>query len=1163
MTIILVLAMIMSLGATFVPNVSAGDPTVTGTVKSAVDPFGPIQGVKVMYAGDSGVFINTTTNLQGEFTILVAGGPMENFNLTFTSDGYQDRTVAIDTSVYVGDLAETNVTGLTPLPKIVGTVKDLGTNEPLADAVVTIDGDNIVTGTDGTFTKFVVAGTYDIFYKKDGYYNFENRSVVVNDDTDVGTIYLEMVVPTPTKTVWGIVTDVDSGVLLQGVDVAISSGDGKWISSMTDINGRYEMLAYPGNFEVRATFTGYETYESPNNDWLEVPSDKDAVRRDIQLTQIPSEDYSVTGTVNDGGAPLANAIVKFIRTDGKYEKSVVTDGAGGFNMAYNGTFKVYVEMDGYFPLVLPWDIDNTNDTDVIPNVDLDMTQITEDRKLFGFVGGTDIDNILAGAEITLYDKDNLHVMKTTSANNGYYEFMVHDGGSFAMIVDIDGYQSKAVSLDNIVADTNQEVWLDPSATDTVTYTYTFDNWTHITAVEEWVLVVDNVSKRAELDRKYGMGALGLTLNDWVLSDAEVNTNTESWKNFLIGKGIEQRDTSSFLTVNDVFYNLDEASFDVAITDAVTPTGIMADDGTIMVTKTYEYEAAGSIDFEPSMMVLDAKYDEAYTDYIYNIVLPLTPDQYELTDNETETTSVTVTGYNDPVEINPGTGTGTEAVTLYFAKSLSGEAVADIEDGLFFQILNETGALTGYIVSAPQSGVNTSVVFTAEGSTDPVGDIEMAHFAWDFENDGVVDASGMVVEHNFTTAGDMTVNLTIMETGGNITEVFLPVFVDNLAPKAVLSVNDSEENVTDDGTTITVEEDNPLVFNGMGSYDDINTANDKEGVIESWFWVWGDDTANTTVTSDEDNNVTHAYETPGTFTLQLFVTDVMGHESVAATRQVEVADITAPTIPDITMVNDTMVDAIGGIEDKTYYFGANETTDNFDVFDDLNFTWIFEFRGDETTLFGPWVQFTFTQIGDYNITLSGVDTAGNVKNFTKVINARVGDRPDLRVDISTWKFNPKDGSVGSKVTITVNITNIGNADATNVDVKFYVRNADGTDEELSGTLSLLDSNGTAMAGTTIKAGETVTAQFEWTPGTKGTYTLWVNASTPDEHTSQWENNKNTNYEFSTISVSEAGWVVYAIIGGGIAILVLLYFGIKYFMGMRAGGDVGRGDKKKKK
>ena len=86
------------------------------------------------------------------------------------------------------------------------------------------------------------------------------------------------------------------------------------------------------------------------------------------------------------------------------------------------------------------------------------------------------------------------------------------------------------------------------------------------------------------------------------------------------------------------------------------------------------------------LVLNATYDGTYVDYVYEIYLPTTPTHYELTDNETETTAVTVYGYNYPVTIDPEIGDGTETVSLYFDESLGGEAVAEINDGLYYEIL---------------------------------------------------------------------------------------------------------------------------------------------------------------------------------------------------------------------------------------------------------------------------------------------------------------------------------------------------------------------------------------------------------------------------------------------------------------------------------------------
>jgi hypothetical protein len=506
---------------------------------------------------------------------------------------------------------------------------------------------------------------------------------------------------------------------------------------------------------------------------------------------------------------------------------------------------------------------------------------------------------------------------------------------------------------------------------------------------------------------------------------------------------------------------------------------------------------------------------------------------------------------------------TETVTMTIEASEGGTAVVRITEGLFYELNSTTEGYEVIVRKGDQEAVDTEITFSAESSTDPVGDVTLANFTWDFGDglpaNGSVDY-GSTTTHNYTSSGEFTVNLTISETGGNMSWRDVIVHVDGLDPVADIQVNTSDANVTLNGTKLTVNEDLNLVFDGESSYDDLTAANDKDGIIDKWYWVWGDGTANNTVTSDDDNEINHTFSTPGIYYLNMAVTDIVGHESSYDNWTVTVKDITPPVILDISIFNSTMSEVQGCIENETFYFGANNTVDEFDEYEDLDFTWEFEKMGEILfTSTDGWTNYTFTAIGDVNVTLYAEDSAGNEANYTKIVNCMLGDRPDLELQSLTWTFDAEEGSVGKALTISVNITNNGHVDATNVEVTFNVRNADGTDDELTGTLTMT-SNGTTDDGI-IEPHEIVTASFVWKPSTKGTYTLWANCSTPDEHSSQLSDNNNIG-DFQEIVVKEAGWVIPAIIGAVIAVLLAVFFGTRYFMRMRTEPDFDRKEKRKK-
>ena len=149
------------------------------------------------------------------------------------------------------------------------------------------------------------------------------------------------------------------------------------------------------------------------------------------------------------------------------------------------------------------------------------------------------------------------------------------------------------------------------------------------------------------------------------------------------------------------------------------------------------------------------------------------------------------------------------------------------------------------------------------------------------------------------------------------------------------------------------------------------------------------------------------------------------------------------------------------------------------------------------------------------------------------------------------FGSETGSVGKALTISVNLTNTGTVNATDITVTFYIRNADGGDTTIgtvSNALLAVDANYTA----------TVT----WTPSKKGEYSIWAEASCSGEHSSQQWDNKIDDFDVQKISVNEAGWVVPAIIAVVLVVIVAVFFGMRYFMNTRMTAEDKSGKRKKK-
>ncbi len=1169
MTVLLVLAMIATVFAVFPASINAtGAYEITGTIRDAKEDK-LVDVVTVTFTNET-LGVNKVIIVSGSFITYL--DERADYNVTFEKEGYRTKTIKLLNSTFNDTTmsADLGTILLVPLPILEGTIKELNTEVSLDNVEVTIKNgttgdviDTIYTSS-GAFSHYVDAPLVDLYYSKNGYYDNMNESVAISDtDTNIGVVYLEKIIPEPTIWIWGIVFEEGTSDRLEGAVVSISKGDDKWITAVTNANGTYEMYAYPGNFQVKASLKGYYTYLSVD-DWLEVPKE---VRRDIYLEPTPDETLTLSGTVDDGANPVNNADVYLHSTDGQYVNHTTTNVAGAYTMKYydsNATFKLEVRHTDFYTYVHPSDISDANDTIA---VDISLEEIVQPRTLSGVVVDQATDYPIKEATVTLYDTTRLYSNSTSTGELGNYEFKVQGGADLVLIVNADGYQSNATDITALVTNNYTEVKLTPSQKDLINTTYTFVNWTVISVIQNESIEVDNVSIRAEMERKFGMGPLGLDLNNWNLVQGEV----DDWIEYLERKSLDQKDTSEFLTLDNQFYELDTASYNVDISGAIGD--ITTTTSTINITTFYSYTLVGELtDINATVfaLTLNGTYDTQTADYTYDIYLPLTPTLYEMTSYLTETINVDVTGYNDPITIDPREFVeDSETVTMTIENSMNGTAKAKIVDGLYY-ILNSTFDNYEAIVRMEDQtnfpDVDTLVTFSAEDSTDQIGNILLANFTWDFESDGTPDAWGIEVTYNFTTPGEKVVNLTITETGGNKTYRTLTVKVDSQAPTAGISVDVSDDNVTYSAGKVTINEDVPLTFSGVAFSDaegDVtssgsnSTDSEPFGILEKWYWSWGEEgVSNETITMEGSNNITHTYSTPGNYTLLMNVTDVVGHVSSDAVWTVNVKDITPPA-PDFVLRNATGIVVFECIENQPFSFNASPTTDNYDEIENMTFQWDFDRDGtiDETELN---VTYTFVEVDDYNVTVIATDRAGNEKNFTQVVHVSLGERPNLFMLYGTMDFGAGpgiegEGTAGSRVTISVNITNDGQIAANNVTVTFYIRNADGTDSPPIGTVTTA----------TIEAGGNYTATITWTPSTKGIYTIWANCSTSGEHPSQYYDNFIDNFDVQKITVMEAGWVMPAIIGAVIAVIIVVYFGVRYFLRTRMEAEEGKSGKRKKR
>jgi PKD repeat protein len=159
----------------------------------------------------------------------------------------------------------------------------------------------------------------------------------------------------------------------------------------------------------------------------------------------------------------------------------------------------------------------------------------------------------------------------------------------------------------------------------------------------------------------------------------------------------------------------------------------------------------------------------------------------------------------------------------------------------------------YSPSAPTD--MDTIQFTDE-SHDPDGSI--ASWLWDF-GDGS-NATEKNPTHRYAGNGNYTVTLTVRDNDGAQGEITKEITVLNVPPKA-------------DFTIISPPKSHQSTPQGIIQFED--RSSDPDGSIVSWRWEFGDGTTST------DQNPTHKYENPGTYTIKLSVTDDDGATDTAS------------------------------------------------------------------------------------------------------------------------------------------------------------------------------------------------------------------------------------------------------------------------------------------
>ena len=241
--------------------------------------------------------------------------------------------------------------------------------------------------------------------------------------------------------------------------------------------------------------------------------------------------------------------------------------------------------------------------------------------------------------------------------------------------------------------------------------------------------------------------------------------------------------------------------------------------------------------------------------------------------------------------------------------------------------------------------STEDVVSFDAGDSSAADGWIQFYAWDFNSDGVIDATGKFVNHKFTTPGQKHVTLTVTDNDGVAGTITKSVFVrKNTAPKADFTFSPKDPTVTD---TIQFTD----------------TSKDDVGVVQ-WKWDFGDGTMS------DVQSPSHKYATAKTYSVKLSVTDTDGASS-SITKDVTVsAPLNMPPVAAFTF--SPSLPQVGSAVSFTDTSTASKGTVT---------AWLWNF-GDGATSHDQNPSHTYSSTGTYNVTLTVTDNDGLKSSVTK-------------------------------------------------------------------------------------------------------------------------------------------------------------------------------------
>lgn len=913
-----------------------------------------------------------------------------------------------------------------------------------------------------------------------------------------------------TGSVEGIISTPDGSSLPKGLEVNLkdhSEDDilttytldgGYFLFDDVDV-GYYSVLLPSQSHKEQHVYFNNESeillVEDQKSTYLEMEVER--TRMDLTLdgavldidTDEPVEGTEIT--IEDMEKPYSTTVGLYNETTGEYRIPI-----------YEGNFTITVTAPDYPPIVQQNWIRDGETTQ-----DFTLSDTPESPLVTGYVW-SDEGAVSNETRVTLYN-ETIGAFHTSVDSGPYFEIGVVEG-NYTLVVDSVGYlpyHKEGLEVEAGEQLNLGRIFVEESEKETIETNIDMTDVQNVTIVRNRTYQPDTRIKG--LDYSYlgnMLMQIDLTIgnNDMVLDYSEL----QEFKEFMEYRESRILSTQRLVNFDGVPYKLNETIDWSMKIDGLEEPG----DSISVLNTSVEINSYSEVRYEPYSEVelkttheldLYLNYDFTFGTYRDLKYLLKLPEGYERTSTHEE---VEITGFTE-VHIDPGVGDGKVNVPLEITLSEAGDADIVLEVGPEVHMEEED-----YYIVKQGSKVTCIADFT-----DPVGNEEDAIYEWYVDDEGI--GEGETIDYIFNNTGEKVLNVVITETGGHITEANITVLVDGTPPQG---------NIEGD---LVVEEEEEFQLSAYNFTD--------EGVIGRYEWNFSDDSSIKT-----GMNVTHTYELYGNYNVTLNITDVVGNWEIY-TVEIEVLDATSPVAKFNLTYQDDDEEKVINSDDLTGLSipeGVSVTLDADPSHDPTGFegergevetfTWWIEkddFKSENEAIY----DYDFESFGTYVITLNVTDEYGNYHNTSREFEVSMGPRPNL--EITNLEFSQTPLRDGQTVTVTVNVTNYGTANATDLEIFFRVDDDDVSFE----TFTVYKDD--EETDRTIPVDETRQVKIEWTIADSGRKTIEVNITDSNEP-SEWLTDNVITREVNIEPPAWRRYIVYIIIP---VVIVGVAFGLYYY------------------